>query len=367
MAAAPLGSTTRRAWRASHATAAAICASDTVTNSSTNFCACAKVMSPGRTGIRPSAMVAVESSVTWVPRLDRSLHLRGAFGLDRHHATGGPALLDGRRHAGQQAAAAHRDEHRADIGTLLEDLEARRALPRHNPRVIERRHHRQAARRGFPLGAGLAIVRRLPLEDDLGAIALGAVDLHLRCGGGHDDHGRRAERARRERHRLPVIARGIRDDPPSQLIGRELRQHVERAADLEGAHRLEVLAFQEERAGNREPGTGNRAGHLEQRGDPRSVTDAHARGLRCRQRQRVCPLKFSFWRRLTLARELIAGVVRRHLRQRGDAPAQLARAPACPRTAPLKSQTGRTRRWAGGSRCRCRPPASSADPRRVAR
>ena len=61
----------------------------------------------------------------------------------------GRGLLDRRGDAGDQPAAADRDEHRCDVRALLEDLEPERALARDDPFVIERRHHRQAARRGF--------------------------------------------------------------------------------------------------------------------------------------------------------------------------------------------------------------------------
>jgi hypothetical protein len=43
-----------------------------------------------------------------------------------------------------------------------------------------------------------------------------------------------------------VIAGRIRDDAGSARIGRQLRQHVARTSDLEGAAWLEVLAFEAE-------------------------------------------------------------------------------------------------------------------------
>ena len=62
--AAPDGSATTLAFVNSQRTASMICSSSTVITSSTYFCACAKVRSPGRTGIKPSATLAVLSSVT---------------------------------------------------------------------------------------------------------------------------------------------------------------------------------------------------------------------------------------------------------------------------------------------------------------
>ena len=89
--AAPLGSTTRRACRNSQATASAICASETVTNSSTNACACANVMSPGRTGIRPSAIVADRIERHRVAGLDRAFHLGAPSGSTATTRTDGSA------------------------------------------------------------------------------------------------------------------------------------------------------------------------------------------------------------------------------------------------------------------------------------
>lgn len=67
MLAAPLGSATTFARVNAQTTAAAICPSSTVTTASMNRCASANVMSPGRTGIRPSAIEAVRGSVTGCP------------------------------------------------------------------------------------------------------------------------------------------------------------------------------------------------------------------------------------------------------------------------------------------------------------
>ena len=72
--------------------------------------------------------------------------------------------------------------------------------------MIERRHHRQASRRRFGFCASAAIGGGGAGKDHLGAKGLGAFDFDGRSGRGHDDDSRRAERARRERHGLAVIA-----------------------------------------------------------------------------------------------------------------------------------------------------------------
>ena len=64
---APLGSATIFALTNSQRIASAISSSSTVSMRSTNFLTCAKFKSPGRTAIRPSAMLCVPSSVRTSP------------------------------------------------------------------------------------------------------------------------------------------------------------------------------------------------------------------------------------------------------------------------------------------------------------
>ena len=133
-------------------------------------------------------------------------HLGGAGRFDADDLDRWPGLLDRRGDARCQPAAADRDDDRRDGGALLEDLETDGSLARDDPFVIERRHHRQAARRGFGLGAQTALGRGRAFEYELGAERAGAFDLDRRCRRRHDDHRRRTELPRGERHRLAVIA-----------------------------------------------------------------------------------------------------------------------------------------------------------------
>jgi hypothetical protein len=59
----------------------------------------------------------------------------------------------------------------------------------------------------------------------------------------HDRRG--AHHPRGQGHALRVVARGERDDPPGALGRRQRGELVQRAADLEGAGALEVLALEE--------------------------------------------------------------------------------------------------------------------------
>ena len=161
---------------------AAMASSGTATSSSTKRWTCAKVTSPARRFISPSAMLDDAVERHRVAGIERRAHLRGAdCGSTPTTRTAGPRLLDRRRDAGNQAAAAHRHEHRAEVGHLLEQLEGHRALAGDDHRVIEGRDDRQAARRGLGLGAPLPVERRRALEDHLGAVGPHAVDLHRRA------------------------------------------------------------------------------------------------------------------------------------------------------------------------------------------
>src|SRR6185503_9985333 len=84
------------------------------------------------------------------------------------------------------------------------------------------------------------------MEDDLGAVAAHRRELRLRRGGRHHDDARRPELARRPCHRLRVIAGRDRDETSRPLGVGEARHLVERAARLERADLLEVLALERE-------------------------------------------------------------------------------------------------------------------------
>jgi hypothetical protein len=66
----------------------------------------------------------------------------------------------------------------------------------------------------------------------------------------HHDHGWNAQMASGQRDGLAMIAGRVRNHAALQLLIGELRNHVVGAADLEGAHGLEVLALQEQRPGS---------------------------------------------------------------------------------------------------------------------
>ena len=136
--------------------------------------------------------------------------------------------------------------------------------------MVERRHERQAAACGFCLRPRLAVEPGRSIDDHLGTVARDAVYLDARRGLRHHDNGADAEALRGEGDCLSVIARGVGDDTGSALLRREQREHVQGAPDLEGAHRLLVLAF-EEKGMRRGP---LRSANLDERSPDRNPADA---------------------------------------------------------------------------------------------
>ena len=70
---------------------------------------------------------------------------------------------------------------RAGFGQLLEDFEPGRALPGDDVRIVEAGHDHRALLGGDPGGNFLAALGTAIVEDDLGALRAGALDLQLRA------------------------------------------------------------------------------------------------------------------------------------------------------------------------------------------
>ena len=92
------------------------------------------------------------------------------LGLDADDPGVGSQGPDGRRDAAGKPAATDGHEDRGDVGQVVDDLEADRALAGDDPVVVVRRDDREAAFGGEPLGDALALVARRADRDDLGAV-----------------------------------------------------------------------------------------------------------------------------------------------------------------------------------------------------
>ena len=212
---------------------------------------------------------------------ERGVHRGRTLRLDADDADPGASLLDRRHDPRDQPSAADRHHDRGHAWQLVEDLQADRALARDDPLVIEWRDDREPPRHRLGFGPRPPVRRGRALEDHFRAVGPRPVDFHARRRGRHHHHRRRPERARGERHGLPVIARRKGDDAALPLVGGQLRDHVVGPANLERAARLHVLALEQQRP----PGV---RGDVDERRDAGDARDALASGVNIGESDHVC-------------------------------------------------------------------------------
>src|SRR3989442_902124 len=174
---------------------------------------------------------------------------RGTGGLPARTApraaaggAGGESLRRGAA-ARQEPAAAPGGQGGVERGAVLEELERRRPLARHDRVVVVRRYEHAPRLGRDALGERRAVVLHPVVEDDLSAVVARRLDLERRRVGRHADDRARADHPRGQRDALSVVARRVRDDAAPALGGGERQQLVQRAADLEGSRALEILAL----------------------------------------------------------------------------------------------------------------------------
>ena len=144
----------------------------------------------------------------------------------------------------REPAASQRHHHQLHVRRLAGDLEPDRPLARHHVRLVERVDDRIALRLGQPVRSRLGLVVAAVDEAHLAAVLLHGRDLRQRRLLGHHQHRPRARLARRERHRLRMVARTRSDHAAGQLLPRQPPDHVRGAARLERAGELKILCLQ---------------------------------------------------------------------------------------------------------------------------
>ena len=171
----------------------------------------------------PSANRPTCSSATRRPAASERAMASASTGSTPMIFTAGPQALDVRGDAGDQAAAADRDEDRVDrprgagAGSPCRWCPARRSRPdrRRDGRTSARASSSSAQRVAVGLVVGFAGAapprRRAPHR----------VDLDLRRGHRHHDHRAAAELLRRERHALRVVAGRGGDHAALQRLRRQ--------------------------------------------------------------------------------------------------------------------------------------------------
>jgi hypothetical protein len=169
----------------------------------------------------------------------------GVRGFDADDRGLGSHRLHVRRDSCNQAAAAHRNEDRADrLGVLAQDLDAHGALARDHVEIVVGVDVDETLFFGLASSQLVRFVVAVAVQNDLCAKRLDGFDFDR--GRRHRHHDARANSAlpRRERDPLGVIARRGRDHAARRALRWQQRDLVVRAAQLEGEDRLEVFSLE---------------------------------------------------------------------------------------------------------------------------
>ena len=177
-------------------------------------------------------------------RCERARERRSTLGLDPDDAHAGAQVAQRDRGAADQPAAADRDDDRADVRDVVDDLEPERPLAGEHERVVERVDQDHAALVAHPEHLLEGLERRVAQPQRLGAVGLRGVELQLRGGLPGHHHGRGAGERRGVGDGLRVVARRDGDHAARVLVRRQRRDAVVRAARLERAGDLEELELE---------------------------------------------------------------------------------------------------------------------------
>jgi len=172
------------------------------------------------------------------------------FGLDGVDGAARPFGFQRERAAPDEPAAAARRiecvEREVPGARRARELERERALPRDDVRMIERRHDRSAAALGDSGRDGLTVLALAVVEHDFRAVLARSLDFDFRRVCRHHDRRGHFEPARGQCHGLRVVSRRESDDACGALVGTELQQAIQRAADLEATRVLKAFGLEQD-------------------------------------------------------------------------------------------------------------------------
>ena len=174
------------------------------------------------------------------------IHRVGIFRLDADDQGLWRKRLYIGRDARDQASPPHRNEDRVyRVLKLPEYFHADRTLTRDHQWIVVRMHVRELVLRRelFRKQAGLMIT--VAMKQHLSAAPFDRLYLDGRRRHRHDNRGFATELLRGQRDTLRMIPRRCADHTPFQLGYRQVGHLVIRAAQLEGEHRLQVLALEQ--------------------------------------------------------------------------------------------------------------------------
>ena len=176
--------------------------------------------------------------------LQAAQHRRVQRRLDADDFRIGTQRLRGDGDAGNQAAAADRNDDRVERAAIAQDLQCYGSLAGDDPFVVvgmdegEAVAHRRVARQG------IGFVQAVAPDHHVGAQQFRVADLHHGRRGRHHDGRRNAEPGRVIGDTLGVVARRHGDHAAPLFLVRQGEQADQGAALLEGARILQVLELQ---------------------------------------------------------------------------------------------------------------------------
>ena len=177
-----------------------------------------------------------------------AVHAGGTLGLYAVDLYLRPQALDGKGHAGDQAAAAHRHNDRIHIRQLIQNFQTNGSLPRDDLLIVigVDKGHAGLFLQLHSLVVGIIVGARH--QTHLCAQILGV--LHLHDGGTvrHANDALDATAGGGQRHTLRMVAGRAGNDALGAFFGRKLADLIVSTAHLEAAGGLQILGFQVELA-----------------------------------------------------------------------------------------------------------------------
>ncbi len=240
---APAPSTTSFCRSRSSAMASTISSSVTATISCTCRWTSGKVSSPGRLTAMPSAIVCARTAASICPCCTDRTNAAQPVAWTPTTRTPGSSAVSASAEPASRPPPPHGTTTRSTSGTCSASSSPTVPCP------AMMRSSSNAEMKVAPVlaarsrAAACASSKVEPWSAICGAVADRRLHLGHRRVDGHEDRRLHAERARRERDALRVVAGARRDDAAGALVGAERRDAVVGAADLEGAGALEVLGL----------------------------------------------------------------------------------------------------------------------------
>ena len=192
--------------------------------------------------------------------MQAAVHAGGTLGLHTVDLDLGAQALDGKGHAGDQAAAAHGHDDGIQIGQLVKDLQTNGALTCDDLFVIVGVDEGHAGL-GLQLhGLVVGIIIGAGHQTDLRAQALGIFHLHNGGTVRHTDDAPDAPAGGGQSHALCVVASRAGDHALFALLPGELADLIIGSPHLEAAGHLQVLSLEVEAAVLGELGRFNQVG-----------------------------------------------------------------------------------------------------------